>query len=259
MTADDRAQREIDYHREVAAREIATMKPTDAAVVTRYREAKHWRTNRHECVIHWLIEGKPAHIADYGCGSGEMSVRLGLMGFQVTGFDVSPELVEAARHRAQLDGVADRVKFEVCGFMGEGIPDNAFDGVLAMSVLHHVPFPAGVEMLHRMLKPGGHVAILEPVAYSQKLQSIRDALPVEKDVSPDERQLGDADIACIARYLDIEKTRHFYLTQRLAKVLPPPRYPRLNEMLRHLDQWLLAIPGMDRLAGTVVLRARKKS
>lgn len=257
MNHDDRAQREIDYHREVAAQEMAAMKPTPTSIVQRYQEARHWRTNRHECVIRWLTENKSGHIADYGCGSGEMSVRLGLMGFRVTGYDVSPELVEAARFRAKLDGVEDRVSFEVCGFQGEGIPDATFDAVLAMSVLHHIPFPQGVEMLHRMLKPGGHVAILEPVAYSQKLQSIRDAVPVEKDVSPDERQLGHGDIACIARYLKIEKTRHFYLTQRLGRVLSPQRFPRLNEFLRYLDQALLCVPGMEHFAGTIVLSARK--
>jgi len=120
-----------------------------------------------------------------------------------------------------------------------------------------VPFPAGVDMLHRMLKPGGHTAILEPVAYSRVLQKLRDLLPVKKDVSPDERQLNHDDLRMIAERLHIENKRHFYLTQRAGRVLSPARFPRLNEALRNLDQALLSLPGMTHLAGTIVLRARK--
>ncbi len=253
----DQADREIEFHREVAARERAMMTPTPQDLLERYRQTAHWKANKYECVIKWLKDCQPRHIADFGCGSGEMATRLGLMGFRVTGFDLSPELVEAARHRARLDGVSHLVDFEVCGPHGEGMPDDTFDGVLAMAVLHHTPFPEGVDTLARILKPGGHAAILEPVAYSRILQRLRDLMPVSKEVSPDERQLGDKDIADIKNRFDIVQVRHFYLLHRLRRFPGLGQLPGMDDALQGIDSWLLGLPGISRFAGTIVMLARK--
>lgn len=55
-----------------------------------------------ECIIHFLTKRKPAHIGDFGCGSGEMACRLGLLGYRVTSIDVSPDLIEVAHERARM-------------------------------------------------------------------------------------------------------------------------------------------------------------
>lgn len=237
--------------------ESAHIRPTDSKLIARYREATDWRVNRHQCVIKWLRDGNPKTIADFGCGSGEMAVRLAAMGHTVTGFDASPELIALAAKRAELDGVADRCTFEVCDFDGSNLKNRNFDAVLAMSIVHHLPIEMAVTTLTGLIRPGGHAAILEPIAFSRWLQKFRDVVPVEKDVSPDERQLDNTDLAKLSKSLPFEKQRYFYLTQRLGRVFRPAKFPRLNQIFRVFDQWLLKIPGLNYFAGSIVILARR--
>jgi ubiquinone/menaquinone biosynthesis C-methylase UbiE len=253
----ERIQRELAFQSDKARESAEKLRPTDPLLIERYRVATDWRINRHLCVIKWLRQDGTQTIADFGCGSGEMAVRLAAMGHTVTGFDASPELIEQAHKRAKLDGVADRCTFEVCDFDGANLRNRNFDAVLAMSILHHLPIEMAVSTLKGLIRPGGHASILEPVAFCGWLQKIRDSLPVEKDVSPDERQLSHNDLAKLAEQLHFEKQRYFYLTQRLCRFFQPSKFPHLNQMLRVLDQWLLKLPGMNHFAGSVVILARR--
>jgi ubiquinone/menaquinone biosynthesis C-methylase UbiE len=51
----------------------------------------------------------PRKILDLACGEGTFAVTMANMGLQVTGVDLSPEMLEIARQRAATEGV--RVKF----------------------------------------------------------------------------------------------------------------------------------------------------
>jgi len=46
------------------------------------------------------LKKKAVRIVDAGCGTGTVSIGLSEMGFQVTGIDTSPEMLTAARHKA---------------------------------------------------------------------------------------------------------------------------------------------------------------
>ncbi len=127
-----------------------------------------------------------------------------------------------------------------------------------MAVLHHIPFPDGIQNLARILKPGGYAAILEPVAYSKALQRIRDILPIAKDVSPDERQLGQNDIECIKSRFDVINVRHFYLFHRLRRLFTLGKSSIIDHILQTIDRLFLALPGIGHFAGTIVLQVRKK-
>lgn len=249
-----RLQNEVAYHTAIAQRELDTIARTPDELVERYRHCARWRTRYPECVFHFLTLHKPQHICDFGCGSGEMACLLGRLGYRVTGLDVSPDLVEVARERARLDGVAERVKFEVADAAAIRSEDEKFDAVLAMSIIHHLPLEDALDSLVDLLLPGGRVAFLEPVAYSSILQWFRDRAPVEKDVSPDERQLGKHDLKRIGDRFIIEEARHFYILARLRRVLPP----WTDAPLRWLDRGLLAIPGMAHFAGIIALLVRRR-
>lgn len=257
-THEQRIQNELAYQSVQADKEREGMKRTPDAVVERYRTCRNWRTHRVECVIRFLTMHQPAHICDFGCGSGEMACRLGRMGYRVTGLDVSPELIELARHRAELDGVSDRVSFIVADGASDTLPKNEFDAVLAMSVLHHLPLEPGLDTLEGLLKPGGHVAFQEPVAFLRGLQWLRDHTPVEKDVSPDERQLCEAEIQRIHERFEVEEMRHYHLLTRLSRLMPYKLALATAPILRAIDAGLLLVPGMRKFAGAVVILGRKR-
>jgi 2-polyprenyl-3-methyl-5-hydroxy-6-metoxy-1,4-benzoquinol methylase len=257
-THEQRLENEVVYHAEVAQRERENLVVTPPELVERYRKCARWRTYYPECVVHFLTKHQPEHICDFGCGSGEMACRLGLLGYRVTGLDVSPDLIEVARERAVREGVADRVTFVVADGASAPLTEGAFDAVLAMSVVHHMPIDEALNALERLLRPGGRIAFLEPVAYSRTLQWLRNRTPVEKDVSPDERQLCAAEIDHISERFIIEEQRHFLMVARLRRLLPEGWFRMGERVLSTLDQALFLIPGVSRFAGVIALLARKR-
>ncbi len=254
----ERLQNEVEFHASVAHREREALMKTPEDLVERYRTCKRWRTHYPECVVRLLTLQKPQNICDFGCGSGEMACRLGLLGYRVTGIDVSPDLIKVARARAVLEGVTERVQFIVADAAAAPLIDGTFDVVLAMSVVHHMPAEEAFDALERLLRPGGRIAFLEPVAYSRTLQWMRNRTPVEKDVSPDERQLNAEEIRLLGKRFVIEEMYHFHLLARLRRLLPEALSGLGERVLSHLDHALLQIPGFSHFAGVVAILARKR-
>ena len=92
-------------------------------------------------------------VLDLGCGTGELARALATAGFQVTGCDVSPQmLLRAARDRG---GCAGWVRLEP-DWRTLPFASAAFDVVVAASVLEYVADPAVVlRECARVLHPGG--------------------------------------------------------------------------------------------------------
>jgi ubiquinone/menaquinone biosynthesis C-methylase UbiE len=103
-----------------------------------------------------------ASILDAGCGAGNSTQALGETGADdIWGLDASPYLLQhAARQypeRRFVQGLAERT----------GFGDARFDAVSACFVFHELPPRYAGEALdefHRVLKPGGRIALLEPAS-----------------------------------------------------------------------------------------------
>lgn len=108
------------------------------------------------------VDGR--RILDAGCGSGPLAADLQGRGAAVTGFDLSPAMVELARQRLGADAdlrVAD---------LGAALPygDDQFDDVVASLCLHYLEDWAGpLAEVRRVLRPGGRliVSVPHPSAY----------------------------------------------------------------------------------------------
>jgi SAM-dependent methyltransferase len=103
-------------------------------------------------------------LADVGCGMGWSSIGIARAYPQarVTGFDVDPPSVAAARRNAEQAGVADRVRFEVAdvGSLPGGPP--GFDVVTAFECVHDLADPVGVlAAMHAMARPDGVVLVVD--------------------------------------------------------------------------------------------------
>lgn len=250
---------ELEYQARHAAG-VADIKPVLAATLERYRTCPEAEIYRKEFVFRLIHDLQPRTILDFGCGDGENSVQLGLLGYDVIGFDVSPEYVDLAERRLVVNQIGGRVRFLIAAGAELQLPENAFDVALVNLVLHHVDLRPCLEALRKRVKPGGSLVIVEPVAYSSALQKLRDLTPVEKDISPNERQLNQRDLEVIGEYFDIVRVRHFRLLSRLDRLLPTkPAALRhaIERGLLWIDRLLLALPGMSYFAATVVLLARK--
>jgi 2-polyprenyl-3-methyl-5-hydroxy-6-metoxy-1,4-benzoquinol methylase len=252
---------ELDYQARHAA-EVASIRPTPAATLERYRQHRNWRINSKEFLFHSLANHSPKRVCDFGCGAGETGTELAAAGYQVIGFDISPEMIALARRRAELDHVTDRTEFVVANAAELELRSGNFDAILVQAVLHHIELDKGLATLDALLAPGGVAVIIEPVAFSSLLQKLRDLTPVPKDISPNERQLNQSDIVQIEAKFDVLEKRHFHLFTRFARLVPE-RFEGLHmfffKSLATLD-WLAlsCLPLLRRFAGALVLVCRKK-
>jgi SAM-dependent methyltransferase len=96
-----------------------------------------------------------ARLLDAGCGSGRTLDELARYG-RVTGLDLSPEAVAAARRRGHDDVHAGHI---------EQMPfaDGHFDAVTCLDVVEHTPDDrATLAELHRVTRPGGVLIVTVP-------------------------------------------------------------------------------------------------
>src|SRR5215207_621802 len=109
-----------------------------------------------------------ARVLEAGSGPGRLAIKLAELApdIQVTGVDVTPEMVEKANSLATNSGVADRVEFRVGDVASLPFPDASFDVVVSTFSLHHWPNPAkGLEEIYRVLRPGGVARVYDVVGW----------------------------------------------------------------------------------------------
>ncbi|MBK1695880.1 SAM-dependent methyltransferase [Rhodovibrio salinarum] len=121
--------------------------------------AQHWNPERYQREAGFVAElGRPlltllaaqtgARVLDLGCGDGRLTLEVAAGGAQVTGVDLSPDLVATARGRGLDVQVADAAALPY--------PDASFDAVLSNAALHWMTAPEPVlGEVARVLKPGG--------------------------------------------------------------------------------------------------------
>jgi len=94
---------------------------------------------------------------DIGCGPGEMVLDLAARGFETWGIDISEEMVDIARKKAdKLGDIATKVHYETGDIERLRFEDGAFDLIVAAGVVEYLQTDElWVAELYRLLKPGG--------------------------------------------------------------------------------------------------------
>ena len=106
-------------------------------------------------------------VLDAGCGPGRHSKRLLAKGAEVTGIDVSPEMIDIARKHCGGRGRFLTANFERARF-GRG----SFDLIVAsLSLMYSKEIGPVIKNFARWLKPGGRLifSIYHPVRFLQKI------------------------------------------------------------------------------------------
>ncbi len=119
---------------------------------------------------------KIKRILDYGCGSGWLAVYLAKLGAVLEGFDISGNLIKVAQKRAVFNEVQDKVNFRKMDAENLFYPDNYFDLVIGIGILHHLDLEIAAPELKRVLRNGGKALFLEPFGESKFLNFLRNYL-----------------------------------------------------------------------------------
>jgi ubiquinone/menaquinone biosynthesis C-methylase UbiE len=103
-------------------------------------------------------------IIDIGCGFGATNLVLAerFVESEIVGIDLSEPLLELARETAAEANLGGRIRFEKADVHQIPYPDDTFDVVLNINMVHLVDKP--VQMLNeieRILMPGGYLYIAD--------------------------------------------------------------------------------------------------
>lgn len=202
------------------------------------------------------IEGKV--VLDFGCGAGENAVILARRGARVHGIDISKSLIDLAKARMAVNGLAGRASFIVSSAHDLALPANSVDVVLGIAILHHLDLALVAREVRRVLRPGGRAIFQEPVRTSRAVRFVRSLIPYKApDISPFERPLTDRELADFARDFSACRARPFMLPfVNVAQAVPFLR--RYVPAAYRLDGRLLGgMPWLAHFAGIRVIEVVK--
>lgn len=107
-------------------------------------------------------------VADFGCGTGVLSVEIARWAEQVIAIDQSRTALQQARLRAEREG-ASNIRFLRQDLHRLGLPHGELDLVVISQSLHHVEQPRAVlSEAHRILKRGGRLILLELMPHEER-------------------------------------------------------------------------------------------
>lgn len=94
-----------------------------------YANVEEFMNHRLDLVVGWGRSLEPGdRVLELGCGDGYLGCLLARHGFQYTGTDIAPGMVEAARQRAQAQHV--EAQFSVMD-MNHPVMDQNFDAIIS--------------------------------------------------------------------------------------------------------------------------------
>jgi ubiquinone/menaquinone biosynthesis C-methylase UbiE len=187
------------------------------------------------------------HVLDVGCGTGLLSLSLAGVAGQVTGIDLTPEMLAQAR-ALQTELKISNVRWQQGDILPLPFPDAAFPIVVTKATFHHLTDPAAaLAQMARVCAPGGRIAVsdLTPdrakVDFFDRVERLRDPSHLHALPAEDLRQLGrTAGLAEVALW---QSSTEMPFEAVLATSFPEPgNLERVRELYRE-D----AVSGQDRL------------
>lgn len=128
----------------------------------------------HNGFIETVINSSPATGKFLEVGSGTGRVSIGVAKYnkdvELTGVDLSENMLIVARDNANQEGVSDRVKYYFGDAKRMPFNDHSFDSVFCHNMLHHISDPLGVvKEMNRVVKDNGAILIRDLIRVSDLL------------------------------------------------------------------------------------------
>jgi demethylmenaquinone methyltransferase/2-methoxy-6-polyprenyl-1,4-benzoquinol methylase len=121
----------------------------------------HWR----RVALRMLRErGIPGRVLDVATGTADLALALAadLPQAEVIGVDISEGMLEVGRQKVERNGLHPRVRLDQADAENLPFEDGSFDAVtVAFGVRNFENLDKGLGELQRVLRPGGHLMVLE--------------------------------------------------------------------------------------------------
>ena len=178
-----------------------------------------------EQIIKKHYNGKPELILDLGCGTGSMTLELARRGYDMTGVDYSPEMLDIARERAEKEEIGEGILW-LCQDMREFELYGTVDvTVSCLDCINHLTSVKDLKrclsLVHNYLIPGG--LFIFDVNGKSKFENV---------YADETYCMEQEDAVCVWQNYYNEKSKlcDFYIT--LFKECDDGRYERYDEHQR---------------------------
>lgn len=263
-TLTQRQIRELEFYEEFSERNGSAEVCFDSISG---QESRPWNSYWRVAEIARLnFKRKDQKLLDFGCGTGESSVVFSRIGYEVFGFDLSPNNILIAARLAQKYGVTERTHFSVSVAEQLDYPSGSFDLVIGTDILHHVDIRRALAETFRVLKKGGLAIFHEPIrapvfdrlretAFGKWLIPRKASL--DHHITEDERKLASDDLEIIKTFDSGFSMQRFLLFSRLDRFIRSPG-SKTASMLEKLDfQLFRLLPFLKNYGGIAVIVLRK--
>ncbi|WP_431127255.1 bifunctional demethylmenaquinone methyltransferase/2-methoxy-6-polyprenyl-1,4-benzoquinol methylase UbiE [Flagellimonas flava] len=114
-------------------------------------------------VVEILKGKKPGSILDIATGTGDLAIAMTATGAEhIVGLDISPGMLEVGKTKITNKKLEDTIEMVVGDSENLSFEDQSFDAVtVAFGVRNFENLEKGLQEIHRVLKPGGSLVILE--------------------------------------------------------------------------------------------------
>lgn len=259
----DRQRRELEFYEEFSKlNEPAEVcfDPISGAETRPWNS--YWRAYE---LVQQNFTGAGQRLLDFGCGPGYNAAVFAKIGYEVFGFDLSPNNISIAGRLAEKYGLADRTHFSVSAAEQLDYEDEYFDLVVGIDILHHVNIQQAVAECARVLKRGGRAIFHEPVRVPifdtlRETSLGRWLVPKEASlnlhITHDERKLTPDDLKVLRAFDPALTAERFLLFSRLDRFIPQRAE---SAFLAKMDSRLRkAFPFLQTYGGIVVLVLQKQ-
>jgi ubiquinone/menaquinone biosynthesis C-methylase UbiE len=263
-TLTQRQIRELEFYEEFSERNESIEVCFDSILG---KETRPWNSYwRIADIAKQHLSGEGQKLLDFGCGKGESSVIFSRIGYDVFGFDLSPNNIAIARRLADQHGITEKTHFSVSAAEKLDYPSEYFDLVAGTDILHHVDIGRALEESLRVLKKGGLAIFHEPIrvpAFDTLRETalgrwlIPSTASLDHHITEDEKKLTGSDLQIIKTFDAGFSMQRFLLLARLDRFLRDPNSKKASFLEKVDFQLFKLLPFLKNFGGIAVIVLRK--
>lgn len=157
---------------------------------------------------------KDKRVLEIGCGKGDFSMKMAKEQVNVVGIDISEVAIDYLKKYIKKNNLEKYTDFKVMNAEELNFDKSYFDGIIGISILHHLKLEKVCKQMVNILKENGQGIFKEPLGHNPFINLYRKLTPSYR--TEDEHPLLKKDIEIIKKYFNTVEIKHFHLTTLLA-------------------------------------------